>query len=60
MDEFNTDIFTFRRDIATANIVDDVIIKAGFRDDDLIDNLTDVELQDVAPYVFGFQHLPFH
>jgi hypothetical protein len=60
MDEFNTDIFTFRRDITTANIVDDVIIKAGFRDDDLIDNLTDVELQDVVPYVFGFQHLPFH
>jgi len=60
MNEFNTDIFTFRRDITTANIVDDVIIKAGFRDDDLIDNLTDVELQGVVPYVFGFQHLPFH
>ena len=58
MDEFNTDIFTFRRDITTANIVDDVVIKAGF--DDLLDNLTDVQLQDVAPYLIGYQHLTFH
>lgn len=58
MDEFNTDIFTFRRDTTTANIVDDVVIKAGF--DDLLDNLTDVELQDVAPYLIGYQHFTFH
>lgn len=58
MDEFNTDIFTFRRDTTTANIVDDVVIKAGF--DDLLDNLTDVEFQDVAPYLIGYQHFTFH
>jgi hypothetical protein len=58
MDEFNTDIFTFRR--SDAGIADDVIVKAGFRNDDLLDNLTDVELQDVAPYVFGYHHLSFH
>jgi len=58
MDEFNTDIFTFRR--SDTGIVDDVVLSSGFRDDDLLDALSDVELQDVAPYVFGYQHLCFH
>lgn len=58
MDEFSADVFTFRR--SDDGIVNDVILKDGFRDDELLDNLTDVELQDFAPYVFGYHHLHFN
>ena len=60
MDEFDTDIFTFRRDTTSADIVDDVVIKEGFRDDALLDSLTDDDIADVAPYIFGFSHVSFH
>ena len=60
MDEFDTDIFTFRRDTASDSIVDDVVIKEGFRDDALLDGLTDDDVSDVAPYIFGFAHITFH
>jgi hypothetical protein len=60
MDEFDTDIFTFRRDPAATAIVDDVVIKEGFRDDALLDSLTDDDIADVAPYIFGFAHTIFN
>lgn len=58
MDEFNTGIFTFRQD--SSNIVDDVVIKHGFRDDSLLDALTDEDLQLIFPVVFGYQYLAFN
>lgn len=58
MDEFDTDIFTFRQ--GSSSIVDDVVIKKGFRDDALLDGLTDDDVSDVAPYIFGFAHITFH
>jgi hypothetical protein len=59
MDEFDTDIFTFRRSVDTS-IVDDVLITAGFHDDSFLDSVSDSDLSDVAPYIFGFQHIAFH
>lgn len=60
MDEFDTDIFTFRRDTASAEIVDDVVVKEGFHDDTLLDQLTDDDIADVSPYILGFAHITFH
>ncbi len=60
MDEFDTDIFTFRRDTASADIVDDVVVKDGFRDEVFLSGLTDDDIADVAPYIFGFSHVSFH
>lgn len=57
MDEFDTDIFTFRQ--GSSSIVDDVVIKKGFRDDALLDGLTDEEIYKVYPYILGYQHLPY-
>lgn len=58
MDEFDTDIFTFRQ--GSSSIVDDVVIKHGFRDDSLLDALTDEDIRLVFPFVLGYQHLDFH
>ena len=58
MDEFNTDIFTFRQD--SSSIVDDVVVKHGFSDDSLLDALTDEDLRLIFPVVLGYQYLAFN
>lgn len=58
MDEFEPDIFTFRK--ADASIVDDVIPKYGFSDDSVLDQLTDEDLRLIFPYVLGYQYLAFN
>ena len=60
MDEFDTAIFTFRRSAADSAIVDDVVFSEGFRDESFLASMSDDDISDVAPYIFGFQHINFH
>ncbi len=60
MDGFESDIFTFRRTSDTS-VLDDVVCKHGFRDESFLASLTEEEdLTELAPYIFGFQHITFN
>jgi hypothetical protein len=63
MDEFDTDIFTFRRSDADSSIVDDVVFKYGFLDaafQDLLAKLNEDDIYKITPIVLGHQYLAFH
>lgn len=59
MDDFGADIFTFRH-AADTSVVDDVVFNEGFRNESFLDSMSDEDISDIAPYVFGFQHIDFH
>ena len=58
MDEFDTDIFTFRQ--SDGGIVNDVVSKQGFADDALLDAFTEDDIRDIIPVVLGYQYLSFN
>lgn len=60
MDSFGSDIFTFRRDSASAAIVDDVVLSEGFHDEALLEVLTEDEVKHVFAILVGFDYATFH
>lgn len=60
MDSFGSDIFTFRRDSTASAIVDDVVLSEGFRDEALLEVLTEDEVKHVFAILVGFDYATFH
>jgi hypothetical protein len=54
----NADIFTFRT--AKTEPIDDTIPKDGFHSEEFLKVFTDAEIAELAPIIFGFQHLSFN
>jgi hypothetical protein len=60
MDGFESDIFTFRRDSAAAAIVDDTVLSEGFRDEALLETMTDDEVKHIFAILVGYDYTIFN
>jgi hypothetical protein len=60
MDGFGSDIFTFRRDSAAAAIVDDTVLSEGFRDEALLETMTDDEVKHIFAILVGYDYTIFN
>ena len=56
----NADIFTFRHSSVDSSIVDDVPVEGGFRNPVLDSLLSDDDLSELVPYIFGYVHMDFN